>query len=75
MSLDPDEDEYDATLFDGLLDFIQNDMDSDEREHFRTVTLRNMAKHARNLKSLRPSRGISFSLQQQRMNNISFIMI
>lgn len=66
VSLDPDEDKRDATLFDGLRDFLQNDMDLNEREHFKTVTLRNLAKRAQSLKSLRPPRGLSFSLQQQR---------
>lgn len=66
VSIDPDEEEHDESLFDGLHDFLQNGIDDNEREHFKTFTLKNLAKRAQSLKSLRPPRGISFSLQQQR---------
>lgn len=67
VSLDPDEDKRDTTIFDGLKNYMLNEMTDDECQHFRTVTLRNLAKRAQSLKSLRPPRGVSFSLQQQRM--------
>lgn len=66
ISLDPDEDKRDATIFDGLKRYMISEMSADECEHFKTVTLRNLAKRAQSLKSLRPPRGLSFSLQQQR---------
>lgn len=44
-----------------------NEMTDEECQYFKTVTLRNLAKRAQSLKSLRPPRGLSFSLQQQRM--------
>lgn len=74
VSLDPDEDQRDATLFDGLRNFLANDMDKDECDHFKLVTLRNLARRAQNLRSHRPPRGLTFSLQQQRkLNLLKFI--
>lgn len=67
VSLDPDEDKRDATVFDGLKNFMLNEMTDEECTHFKTVTLRNLAKRAQTLKSLRPPRGLNFSLQQQRI--------
>lgn len=66
VSLDPDEDKRDTTIFDGFKNYLLNELSADESKHFRTVTLRNLAKRAQTLKSLRPPRGINFSLQQQR---------
>lgn len=66
ISLDPDEDKRDTTIFDGLKRYMISEMSADECAHFKTVTLRNLAKRAQSLKSLRPPRGLSFSLQQQR---------
>lgn len=71
ISLDPDEDKRDTTIFDGLKNYLANDMDADECKHFKTVTLRNLAKRAQSLKAFRPPRGLSFSLQQQRMLMLS----
>lgn len=65
VSLDPDEDKRDTTIFDGLRNYLLNEMTEDECKHFKTITLRNLAKRAQSLKSLRPPRGLSFSLQQQ----------
>lgn len=65
VSLDPDEDKRDTTTFDGLKNYLLNEMTEDESKHFKTNTLRNLAKRAQSLKSLRPPRGLSFSLQQQ----------
>lgn len=44
-----------------------NEMTDEECQYFKTVTLRNLAKRAQSLKAVRPPRGLSFSLQQQRM--------
>lgn len=66
VSLDPDEDKRDTTIFDGLKDYMLNELTDDQCQHLKTVTLRNLAKRAQSLKALRPPRGLSFSLQQQR---------
>lgn len=70
MSLDPDEDKRDTTIFDGLKNYMLNDMSDEECQYFKTVTLRNLAKRAQSLKAVRPPRGLSFSLQQQRTSMI-----
>lgn len=44
-----------------------NEMSDEDCQYFKTVTLRNLAKRAQSLKAVRPPRGLSFSLQQQRM--------
>lgn len=67
VSLDPDEDKRDTTTFDGLKNFMLNEMSDEECQYFKTVTMRNLAKRAQSLKAVRPPRGLSFSLQQQRM--------
>lgn len=67
VSLDPDEDKRDATIFDGLKNYMLNEMTDEECQQFKTVTIRNLAKRAQSLKAVRPPRGLSFSLQQQRM--------
>lgn len=43
-----------------------NEMSDEDCQYFKTVTLRNLAKRAQSLKAVRPPRGLSFSLQQQR---------
>lgn len=65
VSLDPDDDERDSTVFDGLRLFIENDLTEEERSRFLGTTIRNLAKQAQNIKALRPPRGLNFSLQQQ----------
>ncbi|KFB51878.1 hypothetical protein ZHAS_00020035 [Anopheles sinensis] len=65
VSLDPDEDGKDTSVFEGLRHFVERTMDSVERDHFLTQTVKSLARHARNLKQHRPPRGLSFSLQQQ----------
>lgn len=67
MSLDPDEDKRDPTVFDGLKNFVTNELDGSEKEHFVSVTMKNLAKRAQSLKMHRPARGLEFSLQQQGM--------
>lgn len=68
VSLDPDEDKRDPTIFDELKNYMLNEMSDEECQHFKTVTLRNLAKRAQSLKTVRPPRGLSFSLQQQGMS-------
>lgn len=70
VSLDPDEDKRDTTIFDGLKHFMLHEMSDEDCQYFKTVTLRNLAKRAQSLKAVRPPRGLSFSLQQQRMLNL-----
>uniref|UniRef100_A0A182NSQ7 poly(ADP-ribose) glycohydrolase n=1 Tax=Anopheles dirus TaxID=7168 RepID=A0A182NSQ7_9DIPT len=65
VSLDPDEDGKDTTVFDGLRHFVERTLDATEREHFLGHTIKALARHARCLKQHRPPRGLSFSLQQQ----------
>ncbi|XP_058115923.1 uncharacterized protein LOC131288508 [Anopheles ziemanni] len=65
VSLDPDEDGKDTTVFEGLRHFVERTMDAVERDHFLAQTVKSLARHARNLKLHRPPRGLSFSLQQQ----------
>lgn len=65
VSLDPDEEERDAHLFDGLKRFVETVLTSEERQHFVTQTVKTIAHCAKQLKANRPPRGLSFSLQQQ----------
>ncbi|XP_035895243.1 uncharacterized protein LOC118504633 isoform X1 [Anopheles stephensi] len=65
VSLDPDEDGKDTSVFEGLRHFVERTMDATERDHFLAHTIKALARHARNLKQYRPPRGLSFSLQQQ----------
>ncbi|XP_053680386.1 uncharacterized protein LOC128731302 [Anopheles nili] len=65
VSLDPDEDGKDTSVFEGLRHFVERTMDEPERAHFLGHTIRALARHARGLKQHRPPRGLSFSLQQQ----------
>uniref|UniRef100_A0A182PBB0 poly(ADP-ribose) glycohydrolase n=1 Tax=Anopheles epiroticus TaxID=199890 RepID=A0A182PBB0_9DIPT len=65
VSLDPDEDGKDTSVFEGLRHFVEHTMDAAERDHFLGHTVKALARHARNLKQHRPPRGLSFSLQQQ----------
>lgn len=65
VSLDPDEDKRDSTLLDGLKNFLENDLDNSEREHFLTKTVNSIASRASELRVHRPPRGLEFSLQQQ----------
>lgn len=65
VSLDPDEDRRDPTLFDGLRNFVTNELADSEKEHLISVTMKNLAIRAQSLKMHRPARGLEFSLQQQ----------
>ncbi|XP_077293936.1 uncharacterized protein LOC143916623 isoform X2 [Arctopsyche grandis] len=65
ISLDPDEDEKDPNLFDGLYDFLENDLTNEERTHFMEHTLPSIVRRALHLKHWKPATGLVFSLQQQ----------
>ena len=65
VSLDPDEDLPDPEQFIGLLNFLDNDINNDERSDFLRKTLPNIIKVALRLKELKPTGGLHFSLQQQ----------
>ncbi|KAJ8913560.1 hypothetical protein NQ315_017111 [Exocentrus adspersus] len=65
ISLDPDEEVVDPQQFIGLLNFLDNDLTSEERSVFLSKTLPNMVDRALSIKDLRPKRGLHFSLQQQ----------
>ncbi|KRT79940.1 hypothetical protein AMK59_6474, partial [Oryctes borbonicus] len=65
VSLDPDEDLPDPEQFIGLLNFLDNDLTSEERSNFLNRTLPNIIKRALSLKQLKPKDGLHFSLQQQ----------
>ncbi|CRK97424.1 CLUMA_CG010813, isoform A [Clunio marinus] len=63
ISLDPDEDHMDSTVFNGLRQFI-NEMEDMERDKFLNHTIKIICRYAKNLKQYRPPRGMNFSLQQ-----------
>lgn len=65
ISLDPDDDEPDATTFDGLSAFLDNVFSDEERSHFLAETAPSMIRRAMQLKQLKPPAGFHFSLQQQ----------
>ncbi|KAJ8971140.1 hypothetical protein NQ314_000872 [Rhamnusium bicolor] len=65
VSLDPDEEIVDPQHFVGLLNFLDNDLTSEERSIFLNKTLPNIVSRALRIKELRPKGGLHFSLQQQ----------
>lgn len=65
VSLDPDEEERDMHLFDGLKLFVESVLTTEEKQHFVTTTVKTIAQCAKQLKIHRPPRGLAFSLQQQ----------
>lgn len=66
VSLDPDEDIPDPNLYVGFLNFLDNDLTSEERNNFFNRTLKCIVKRALSLKQWKPRGGLHFSLQQQR---------
>uniref|UniRef100_A0A1B0CZ63 poly(ADP-ribose) glycohydrolase n=1 Tax=Phlebotomus papatasi TaxID=29031 RepID=A0A1B0CZ63_PHLPP len=68
VSLDPDEDKRDCTIFFGLRIYMNNHLSPSERDHLLQHTIPNIARRAQELRNLRPSRGLSFSLQQHSEN-------
>ncbi|KOC70768.1 Poly(ADP-ribose) glycohydrolase [Habropoda laboriosa] len=65
ISLDPEEDVQDPELFVGLGRFLDNDLDSTERNLIFTNTIPRIVERAKALKSCKPPQGLHFSLQQQ----------
>nr|CAI5833228.1 unnamed protein product [Callosobruchus analis] len=65
ISLDPDEEDVDPQQFVGLLNFLDNDLDIEERSTFLNRILPAIVKRALKVKDLRPKGGLRFSLQQQ----------
>lgn len=64
--MDPDEEDIsDPELFVELLNFLDNEMTSEERSNFLNNTLQNIVNRALNLKRWKPRNGLHFSLQQQ----------
>lgn len=66
VSLDPDEDERDPTIFNGLKDLIATDLKVSDQGISIIQTIKIIARRAITLKQNRPPRGLEFSLQQQR---------
>ncbi|GAB0099238.1 Poly(ADP-ribose) glycohydrolase [Sergentomyia squamirostris] len=64
VSLDPDEDKRDCTIFFGLHLYMNNHLTPTEKDHLLQNTIPNIARRAQELKQLKPARGLSFSLQQ-----------
>ncbi|XP_014616233.1 PREDICTED: uncharacterized protein LOC106793633 isoform X2 [Polistes canadensis] len=65
ISLDPEEDIQDPELFTGLGKFLDEDLDSNEREQIFTKTIPRMVERAKSLRSTKPPLGLHYSLQQQ----------
>lgn len=65
ISLDPDEEIVDPQQFIGLLNFLDNELTSEERSVFFSTTLPCIVNRAMKIKDLRPKTGLHFSLQQQ----------
>ncbi|CAH1954116.1 unnamed protein product [Acanthoscelides obtectus] len=65
ISLDPDEEEVDPQQFVGLQNFLDNDLNMEERDTFLKRTLPAIVKRALKIKDLKPKGGLRFSLQQQ----------
>ncbi|KAF5270474.1 hypothetical protein FQA39_LY08352 [Lamprigera yunnana] len=66
ISLDPeDEEKIERESFVELLNFLDNELAEEERNHFLTDTLPSMVNRAINLKKWKPKGGLHFSLQQQ----------
>lgn len=65
ISLDPEEDIQDPELFTGLAKFLDEDLDSIEREQVFKKTIPRMVERAKSLRSTKPPQGLHYSLQQQ----------
>ncbi|XP_043521097.1 uncharacterized protein LOC122534487 isoform X4 [Frieseomelitta varia] len=65
ISLDPEEDVQDPELFSGLATFLDNDLDTTERDQIFVNTIPRMVERAKALRSCKPPQGLHFSLQQQ----------
>lgn len=65
ISLDPEEDVQEPNLFDGLANYIDRDLNAEERKTVFGKTIPRIAKQAKALKIHKPPQGLHFSLQQQ----------
>ncbi|XP_049887412.1 uncharacterized protein LOC126381892 isoform X2 [Pectinophora gossypiella] len=65
IGIDPDDDIKDPDLMKGLEQFLEEEMDEEERRNFLDNTIRIMVNRALHLKRWRPPKGLMFSLQQQ----------
>lgn len=55
----------DPELFSGLATFLDNDLDTTERDQIFVNTIPRMVERAKALRSCKPPQGLHFSLQQQ----------
>ncbi|XP_067014463.2 uncharacterized protein [Anabrus simplex] len=65
ISLDPDEETPDPTMFSELETFLEKELQPEERRHFLEHTTPAMVQRALQLKQFKPPSGLRFSLQQQ----------
>ena len=63
--MEPDEEAGDQSVFDGLVHFIDTSLDDEERKTLFCSQLPVIIDLALELKTLKPPRGLHFSLQQQ----------
>ncbi|CAL7942883.1 unnamed protein product [Xylocopa violacea] len=75
ISLDPEEDVQDVELFCGLGTFLDNDLDSTERDQIFLKTIPRMVERAKALRSCKPPQGLHFSLQQQEPEGICLVCL
>ncbi|XP_011496990.1 PREDICTED: uncharacterized protein LOC105361492 [Ceratosolen solmsi marchali] len=64
-NLDPEEDLKEPDLFIGLVNYLEKELNSTERNHIFTKTIPYMVNRAKILKIHKPPQGLYFSLQQQ----------
>ncbi|CAG4923884.1 unnamed protein product [Colias eurytheme] len=65
IGIDPDDDIKDPDLLKCLEQFLDQELDDEERRSFLDNTIRIMVNRALHLKKWRPPKGLMFSLQQQ----------
>ncbi|KAK9888526.1 hypothetical protein WA026_000776 [Henosepilachna vigintioctopunctata] len=65
ISLDPDDENPEPDLFLGFKNFLENDLNKEEKNRFFNRIIPNLVDRALKLKELKPKGGLHFSLQQQ----------
>ncbi|XP_022122848.2 uncharacterized protein LOC110998481 isoform X1 [Pieris rapae] len=65
IGIDPDDDIKDPDLLKGFEQFLEEELNDEERANFLDNTVRIMVNRALHLKKWRPPKGLVFSLQQQ----------
>ncbi|CAK1548425.1 unnamed protein product [Leptosia nina] len=65
IGIDPDDDIKDPELLKGFEDFLEQELNDEERRNFLDNTIQIMVNRALHLKKWRPPKGLIFSLQQQ----------